>query len=60
MNFSLKHGRAALLDRLKQAGVGQISILDRASVVGEESIGTSRASSTLAGQARKPWSRLWG
>ena len=60
MNFSLKHGRAALLDRLKQAGVGQISILDRASVVGEESIGTSPASSTLAGQTRKPWWRFWG
>ena len=34
MNFSLKHGRVVLLDRLKQAGVGQVSILDRASVVG--------------------------
>lgn len=58
MNFSLKHGREALLDRLKQTGVGQISILDRASVVGEQPIGTSRANSTLAGQTRKPWWRF--
>ena len=35
MNFSMKHGRGTLLDHLKSAGVGQISILDRASVVRE-------------------------
>src|SRR5262249_2923436 len=36
MNFSMQHGRGALLDRLQKAGVGQISILDRASVVRDE------------------------
>jgi hypothetical protein len=35
MNFSLKQGRPALLERLKQAGVGQISILERDSIVRE-------------------------
>jgi hypothetical protein len=33
MNFSMKEGRPLLRDRLAQAGVGQISILDRESVV---------------------------
>jgi hypothetical protein len=35
MNFSMQHGRGALLDRLQKAGVGQISMLDRTSVVRE-------------------------
>src|SRR5262249_43834315 len=33
MNFALEHGRPALLERLTHAGVGQVSILDRPSVV---------------------------
>ncbi len=33
MQWSMQHGRAALLDRLLAAGVGQTSVRDRASVV---------------------------
>jgi hypothetical protein len=33
MNFALAYGRPALLERLVQAGVGQVSILDRHSVI---------------------------
>jgi hypothetical protein len=33
MNFSQNHGRSALRNRLRQAGVGQTSVLDRPNVV---------------------------
>ncbi len=54
MLWSKEHGRDALLLRLQEAGVGQFSVLDRASVVSLPDIGTHRvlALPDSEGQAR--------